>query len=91
MLTGEMNVDAWSNPSVWEVFMENVAVVVSTYQILNDALSHAFINMDRLSLLVFDEGRPPFSLSVSEQSLMSLSSASLYPQPPWRQHHGEIP
>lgn len=65
MLTGEDSVDAWSSPSIWDVFLENVAVVVSTYQILNEALGHAFISMDRLSLLVFDEGLvPPFRLGI---------------------------
>lgn len=73
MLTGEENVDAWSSPTIWEIFLENVAVVVSTYQILNEALSHAFINMDCLSLLVFDEGWPPF-LPVVESCLTGPSS-----------------
>ncbi|KAF6816826.1 dicer-like protein 2 [Colletotrichum sojae] len=54
-LSGEDNVDSWSDQSVWDDVLLNVRVVVSTYQILLDALSHAFVRMERLSLIVFDE------------------------------------
>ncbi|KAF9877825.1 dicer-like protein 2 [Colletotrichum karsti] len=54
-LSGDDNVDAWSDQSVWDAVLLNVRVVVSTYQILLDALSHAFVRLERLSLLVFDE------------------------------------
>ena len=30
---------------------------MSTYQILLDALSHGFVKLDSLALIVFDEGR----------------------------------
>ena len=42
--------------SLWDAVLQNVKVVVSTYQILLDALSHAFVRMESISLIVFDEG-----------------------------------
>ncbi|KAK6226081.1 RNase3 domain-containing protein [Colletotrichum tabaci] len=54
-LSGEDNVDAWSDQGTWDEVLHNVRIVVSTYQILLDALSHAFVRMERLSLVVFDE------------------------------------
>jgi hypothetical protein len=44
--------------SLWDAVLDNVKVVVSTYQILLDALSHAFVRMESLALIVFDEGEP---------------------------------
>ncbi|KAK6825214.1 hypothetical protein PG987_012708 [Apiospora arundinis] len=55
VLTGNDNVDAWSDPSIWNAFLQNVNVVVSTYQVLVDAVYHAFVNLSNLTLLVFDE------------------------------------
>ncbi|OHE97620.1 RNase3 domain-containing protein [Colletotrichum orchidophilum] len=54
-LSGDDNVDSWSDQQVWDAVLLNVRIVVSTYQILLDALSHAFVPMSRLSLIVFDE------------------------------------
>jgi ERCC4-related helicase len=34
----------------------NVNIVVSTYAVLYDALCHAFVSMESLALIVFDEG-----------------------------------
>lgn len=42
--------------SLWDGVLHNVKVVVSTYQILQDALTHAFVRMESLALIVFDEG-----------------------------------
>ncbi|KAI0137270.1 RNase3 domain-containing protein [Xylariales sp. AK1849] len=55
MLSGNDGVDTWSTLSIWDSFLENVQIVVSTYQVLLDALSHGFVRMDALSLIVFDE------------------------------------
>jgi ERCC4-related helicase len=56
-LNGNDNVDRWTEQSLWDAVLKNVGVVVSTYAILLDALTHAFVSMDRLSLIVFDEGK----------------------------------
>lgn len=55
LLTGNDKLDTW-NSAIWEAILDGVRVVVSTYQVLLDALSHAYIRMDQLALIVFDEG-----------------------------------
>ncbi|KAF5667653.1 Dicer 2 [Fusarium heterosporum] len=54
LLTGQLNIDAWS-PKVWPLILEGTRIVVSTFDVLRDALDHAFVRMDMLSLIVFDE------------------------------------
>ncbi|KAL8397756.1 hypothetical protein RB594_004458 [Gaeumannomyces avenae] len=55
ILTGDDNVDSWSNQSIWDAVLFETRVVVCTYQILFDALSHSFVTLDTISLIVFDE------------------------------------
>lgn len=55
-LSGADGVDRWTEQSHWNAVLLNVKVVVSTYQILLDALSHGFVQMGSLALIVFDEG-----------------------------------
>ncbi|KAM0336378.1 hypothetical protein ACHAPQ_004233 [Fusarium lateritium] len=54
LLTGQLNIDAWS-PKVWPLILEGTRIVVSTFDILRDALDHAFVKMNMLALIVFDE------------------------------------
>lgn len=63
LLSGADNVDTWSDNQVWDAYLENVRVMVSTYQILLDAVTHAFVQFSRLSLIVFDEGTHDGSFS----------------------------
>lgn len=56
-LSGADGVDRWTDQKLWDLVLANVKVVVSTYQILLDALTHGFIEMERLALIVFDEGK----------------------------------
>lgn len=55
LLTGNDNVHTWS-ADIWDAILQDTRVVVSTYQVLLDALCHAFITIHQLSLIVFDEG-----------------------------------
>ncbi|KAH6688594.1 RNase3 domain-containing protein [Plectosphaerella plurivora] len=55
LLRGEDNIESWSNKETWNAALLNVRIVISTPQILLDAVAHAFVSMDRLSLIVFDE------------------------------------
>ncbi|KAH8818129.1 hypothetical protein F5882DRAFT_252622, partial [Hyaloscypha sp. PMI_1271] len=48
-------VERWTKQSLWDGVLGNVRVVVSTYQILLDALTHAVVKMEQLALIVFDE------------------------------------
>ncbi|KAI0853755.1 hypothetical protein F5Y00DRAFT_59495 [Daldinia vernicosa] len=54
-LVGADGVETWSDVRIWDNYLKNVRIVVSTYQVLLDAVNHAFVRMDRLSLIVFDE------------------------------------
>lgn len=56
MLSGQDDVDHWTELSVWDAVLHNIRIVLSTYQVLYDALAHAFVKMDELALLIFDEG-----------------------------------
>lgn len=55
-LSGADGVDRWTDENLWNAVLQNVKVVVSTYQILLDALTHSFVKMESLALIVFDEG-----------------------------------
>jgi hypothetical protein len=57
LIRGSDNVDAWSTkPGVWDAVLLNTRIVVSTYQILFDAVSHALVPLSSLGLIVIDEG-----------------------------------
>jgi ERCC4-related helicase len=56
VLCGRDNVDNWTDQSAWDAVLDGIRIVLSTHQVLLDALTHAFVKMDRLSLLIFDEG-----------------------------------
>ncbi|KAJ5288314.1 ATP-dependent helicase dcl2 [Penicillium antarcticum] len=55
MLTGDDGVDGWSNQEVWDTALQGSKVVFSTHAVLADALTHGFIQLQSLALLVFDE------------------------------------
>ena len=68
MLTGDDGVDCWSNQARWDTALRGLKVVFSTHAVLADALTHGFIPLRRLALIVFDEGanyqRTRFCLSI---------------------------
>ena len=51
---GEMGVDYW-NATRWEVELEANNILVMTRQIFLNMLTHGFINISRVNLLIFDE------------------------------------
>ncbi|KAM7206299.1 hypothetical protein V8F33_000585 [Rhypophila sp. PSN 637] len=55
LICGADNVDAWSTQQVWDALLLNIRLVVSTFQILFDAVQHSFVRLDSLSLVVIDE------------------------------------
>ncbi|KAK5661479.1 hypothetical protein OQA88_11383 [Cercophora sp. LCS_1] len=55
LICGSDHVEAWSTPQIWAQILHSIRVVVSTYQILFDAVSHGFVRLDSLSLIVMDE------------------------------------
>jgi hypothetical protein len=42
---------------IWDILLNNFRIVVSAYAVLADALGHGFVTIDRIELLVFDEGK----------------------------------
>lgn len=55
LITGADSVDSWKGVT-WETALINVKIVITTHQVLLDALLHGFVNISTLALLVFDEG-----------------------------------
>jgi ERCC4-related helicase len=60
-LKGDDGVDRWTSQNDWDAVLKNVRIVVSTFAILLDALTHGFVSMESLALIVFDEGASPRS------------------------------
>lgn len=63
LLIGSDNVDRWTEQAIWDAVLNNVRIVVSTHAVLADALTHGFVRMEKLALLVFDEGKTSHSIS----------------------------
>jgi hypothetical protein len=57
LLIGSDNIDRWSEQRIWDAALNNIQVVVSTHAVLADALTHGFVKMVDLALLIFDEGK----------------------------------
>lgn len=72
LLLGSDNVDSWSNQETWNAVLLNVKIVVSTPQVLCDALSHGFVQMGSLSLLVFDEAHHSTGKSAERMIMMNF-------------------
>lgn len=55
LLSGADNVHLWTSQEVWNAVLKDVRIVLSTSQVLVDALAHGFVKMKNIALLVFDE------------------------------------
>jgi ERCC4-related helicase len=53
---GADRAESWAEQSIWDAFLLNVRIVISTYQILFDAVTHGFVPLQSLGLVIFDEG-----------------------------------
>jgi ERCC4-related helicase len=56
IIVGTDGPERWSSQSIWNEALAGVHVVISTYAVLRDALTHGFVRMKSISLLIFDEG-----------------------------------
>lgn len=56
LLLGSDNIDHWSTQRIWDKILLNIRIVVSTPQVLLNAMSSGFVKLSKLALLVFDEG-----------------------------------
>ncbi|KAK6369316.1 Dicer-like protein 2 [Exophiala oligosperma] len=55
LITGMDNADHWKTNDIWNKVLFKIDVVVSTPQILLDALDYGFVSLKEISLLVIDE------------------------------------
>ncbi|KAI4146772.1 MAG: hypothetical protein L6R39_003331, partial [Caloplaca ligustica] len=55
LLIGADGVEHWRDQRIWDEILRGINIVVSTHQVLLDALIHGFVQMARLSLMIFDE------------------------------------
>lgn len=55
-LSGADKPELWKDQALWDAVLKNIRIVVSTHDVLLDALSHGFVRLHSLALLVFDEG-----------------------------------
>lgn len=88
-LSGADGVDRWTEQSLWDSILSNVRVVVSTYQILADALTHGFVKIDSLALIVFDEGGFSELLAAMAQEI-TFASAQLCWETCWCKNDAEL-
>lgn len=56
ILTGLDKVELWTEQAIWDAVLEDIQIVVSTHAVLADAMTHGFVKVSRLSLVIFDEG-----------------------------------
>lgn len=71
-ITGLDKVDLWTDQNIWDAALHDVRIVISTHQVLADALGHGFVRMSRLALIVYDEG---MNLSVQGFKVSDLGPA----------------
>ncbi|KAH7885585.1 hypothetical protein F5I97DRAFT_2034434 [Phlebopus sp. FC_14] len=56
LIHGGLEPKQWTDPGIWKSILQKNRVIVSTPQVLLDALTHGYINLGlEISLLVFDE------------------------------------
>lgn len=72
MLAGNRHLSTWTQ-DMWTPLLEKTRVVITTPQILLDALDHAYLRMEHLALIVFDEGM----LSTISKKQLRNKAASL--------------
>ncbi|KAL7773560.1 hypothetical protein CFE70_003525 [Pyrenophora teres f. teres 0-1] len=55
ILCGRDDIEFWTTQRQWDSILTNVRIVVSTHQVLFEALTHGFVTLTKLALLIFDE------------------------------------
>lgn len=72
LISGALNPDQWKDKELWTDVITTNRIVVSTPQVLLDALRHGYVNLARdIGLLVFDEAhhaadKHPYNLILRE-------------------------
>lgn len=56
LISGAAQPDQWKNATMWAQVLRTHRIIVSTPQVLLDALRHAYVNLGKdIGLLIFDE------------------------------------
>lgn len=56
LISGALQPDQWTDEKLWKQALSTHRIIVSTPQVLLDALRHGYVNLGRdIGLLVFDE------------------------------------
>jgi len=69
-LLGHDNVHLWRTQKVWDLALADINIIISTPQVLLDALRNAFVRLEDISLLVVDEAHHCHSGSPSAQIML---------------------
>jgi ERCC4-related helicase len=77
-LSGKDNVDHWTDHGIWDAVLSDVRVVLSTHQVLLDALTHAFVKMSKIAMLVFDEGTGTIIQRTRRSKLIIIQPITAY-------------
>lgn len=67
---------------VWDAVLSDMQVVVSTPAVLLDAMTHGFVRISRLGLIIFDEGPYRFDNQKMGFFFITQTSAPLHSEPP---------
>ncbi|KAI5116185.1 hypothetical protein M0805_002010 [Coniferiporia weirii] len=87
-ISGALEPNQWTDPTLWEKILSTHRIIVSTPQVLLDALRHGYINLGRdIGLLVFDEAhhaqdKHPYNLIMREFYSVCQPRASSASAPP---------
>lgn len=60
-VTGASEPDQWKDAKVWRKLIDSHRILVTTPQILLDALHHGYMSLGEIGLLVFDEAHHAIS------------------------------
>ncbi|THH28228.1 hypothetical protein EUX98_g5976 [Antrodiella citrinella] len=55
LISGASEPDQWKDAGMWRRLLDSHRIIISTPQILLDALNHGFVHLSQMGLLVFDE------------------------------------
>ncbi|KAH8104749.1 P-loop containing nucleoside triphosphate hydrolase protein [Cristinia sonorae] len=71
IISGASEPDQWKDAGMWRRLLETHRIIVSTPQILLDALNHGYVKLYQIGLLVFDEAhhatsKHPYNIIMSQ-------------------------